>query len=95
MSALLSAVPQEEAVKLLLAYLRDDCPSDWEDKIQLDIIVTSLQEASPIEAGSHRADRLDEAMIALTRAATGSGTLRDWLITTAHILNLIGPDPDI
>jgi hypothetical protein len=88
MSALLSAVPQEEAILLLIAYLRDDCPDDWEDKIQIDIIVCSMQEpATPY--GPTRPATIEEALAALTRAAQGDTHLRDWIITTAHILNLL------
>lgn len=88
MSALLGAVPQDEAGILLLAYLRDDCPDDWEDKIQLDLLTTHLAETDPIY-GTPKAATIEEALAALTRAAQGDANLRAWIITTAKILNLI------
>ena len=88
MSALLGAVPQAEATTLLLAYLRDDCPDDWEDKIQLDLLVSHVAEPSGTY-GTPKAATIEEALAALTRAAQGDANLRAWLITTAKILNLI------
>ena len=88
MSALLGAVPQDEAATLLLAYLRDDCPDDWEDKIQLDLLTTHLAETDSTY-GTPKAATIEEALAALTRAAQGDANLRAWIITTAKILNLI------
>ncbi len=88
MSALLGAVPQDEAGILLLAYLRDDCPDDWEDKIQLDLLTTHLAETDSTY-GTPKAATIEEALAALTRAAQGDANLRAWIITTAKILNLI------
>ena len=91
MSALLGAVPQAEAGTLLLAYLRDDCPDDWEDKIQLDLLTTHLAEPSGTY-GTPKAATIEDALAALTRAAQGDANLRSWIITTAKILNLIEDD---
>lgn len=91
MSALLGAVPQDEAATLLLAYLRDDCPDDWEDKIQLDLLTTHLAETDPTY-GTPKAATIEEALAAITRATQGDANLRAWIITTAKILNLIGDE---
>jgi hypothetical protein len=88
MSALLHAVPQDEAAILLLAYLRDDCPDDWEDKITLDLLTGHLAEPSS-GYGPAKPATIEEALAALTRAAQGDANLRSWIITTAKILNLI------
>jgi hypothetical protein len=88
MSALLHAVPQDEAAILLLAYLRDDCPDDWEDKITLDLLTGHLAESSGAY-GPAKPATIEEALAALTRAAEGDANLRSWIITTARILNLI------
>jgi hypothetical protein len=89
MSALLGAVPQDEAAILLLAYLRDDCPDDWEDKITLDLLTGHLAEPSS-GYGPAKPATIEEALAALTRAAQGDANLRAWIITTARILNLNG-----
>jgi hypothetical protein len=88
MSALLHAIPQDEAAILLLAYLRDDCPDDWEDKITLDLLTGHLAEPSSGYSPAKPAT-IEEALAALTRAAQGDANLRAWIITTAKILNLI------
>lgn len=87
MSALLSAVPQAEAVTLLLAYLRDDCPDDWEDKIRLDCLITQVAEPEPVY-GTPKTTTIEEALAALTHAAQGDEQLRAWIITSVKILNL-------
>jgi hypothetical protein len=92
MSALLHAVPQEEAAVLLLAYLRDDCPDDWEDKIKLDLLTSHLAEPT-VTYGTPKAATIEAALAALTHAAHGDENLRLWLINTAKILKLI-PDDD-
>ena len=92
MSALLHAVPQEEAAVLLLAYLRDDCPDDWEDKIKLDLLTSHLAEPT-MTYGTPKAATIEAALAALTHAAHGDENLRLWLINTAKILKLI-PDDD-
>jgi hypothetical protein len=91
MSALLHAVPQDEAAILLLAYLRDDCPDDWQDKITLDLLTGHLAEPSS-GYGPAKPATIEEALAALTRAAQGDANLRSWIITTARILNLIGDE---
>lgn len=88
MSALLSAVPQAEAVTLLLAYLRDDCPDDWEDKIRLDCLFSHVTEPEPVY-GTPKTTTIEEALAALTHAAQGDEQLRAWIITSVKILNLI------
>jgi hypothetical protein len=88
MSALLHTIPQDEAAILLLAYLRDDCPDDWEDKITLDLLTGHLAEPSSGYSPAKPAT-IEEALAALTRAAQGDANLRAWIITTAKILNLI------
>jgi hypothetical protein len=91
MSALLHAIPQNEAAILLLAYLRDDCPDDWEDKITLDLLTGHLAEPSSGYSPAKPAT-IEEALAALTRAAQGDANLRAWIITTAKILNLINDE---
>lgn len=91
MSALLGAVPQDEAATLLLAYLRDDCPDDWEDKITLDLLVSHVAEPGAAY-GTPKVATIEEALAAFTRHAQGDEALRTWLITTAQILNLIPKD---
>ncbi len=88
MSSLLSAVPQAEAVTLLLAYLRDDCPDDWEDKIRLDCLFSQVAEPEPVY-GTPKTTTIEEALAALTHAAQGDEQLRAWIITSVKILNLI------
>ena len=39
--------------------------------------------------GCTRPATIDEALAALTRAALGDAQLRDWIINTARILNLL------
>ena len=95
MSALLAAVPIEVARDLLIAYLKDDCPDDWETKLIIDVLVPDggLQErdASSYTAGqpTDRQTQLEDALAALTHAAQGDAATRDWIIDTARLLNLI------
>jgi hypothetical protein len=95
MSALLASVPQPDAELLLLAYLRDDCPDDWEQRIHLEIMPAgSLAEPASTYQAPHAQNgaakpQIDRALAALTQAAAGDTDLRDWLIQTAHILRLI------
>jgi len=95
MSALLAAVPVEVARDLLIAYLKDDCPDDWENKLIIDVLIEtdSLHErdatgytASP---ATDRQTQLEEAITALTHAANGDAATRDWIIDTAKLFNLI------
>jgi hypothetical protein len=94
MSALLAAVPVEVARELLIAYLKDDCPDDWETKLIIDVLMPEgLQErnASSYTAGqpTDRQTQLEDALAALTHAAQGDSATRDWIIDTAKLLNLI------
>jgi hypothetical protein len=95
MSALLRAVPLEVARDLLIAYLKDDCPDDWEQRLIIDVLIASdgLQEQHPsgYTAGNSPTGQtvVEEALAALTKAAEGDASLRDWLIDTAKLLNLI------
>ena len=91
MSALLGAVAQDEAAILLLAYLRDDCPDDWEDKITLELLVSHVAELGATY-GTPKTATIEEALAAFTRHSQGDEALRTWLITTAQILNLISKD---
>lgn len=91
MSALLGAVPGDEAAILLLAYLRDDCPDDWEDKITLELLVSHVAEPGATY-GTPKTATIEEALAAFTRHSQGDEALRTWLITTAQILNLIHKD---
>jgi hypothetical protein len=94
MSALLAAVPVEVARELLIAYLKDDCPDDWETKLIIDVLMPEgLHErnASSYTAGqpTDRQTQLEDALAALTHAAQGDSATRDWIIDTAKLLNLI------
>lgn len=91
MSAILNAVPISEAEALLLAYLRDDCPDEWEDKITLNVLVAHLSEPVP-SYGSDTPATIEAALAAFTRAAQGDENLREWLITSARILNLLSKE---
>jgi hypothetical protein len=95
MSALLRAVPFEVARDLIIAYIKDDCPNDWIERLVIDVLSfrDGLQEQHPT---GYTADNLkpgqtvvEEALAALTKAAEGDASLRDWLIDTARLLNLI------
>jgi hypothetical protein len=89
MSAILSSVPTEDARRLLLAYLRDDCPDDWEQRIILDIASPSsvVREEMPSPTAPAR-PQIEAAIEALAQAAEGDSHLREWLIDTARLLNL-------
>ena len=95
MSALLAAVPVEVARDLLIAYLKDDCPDDWQNKLIIDVLTdtASLQDraATGYTAGPpiDRQTQLEEAITALTHAANGDAATRDWIIDTAKLFNLI------
>jgi len=95
MSALLAAVPIEVARDLLIAYLKDDCPDDWEGKVIIDVLLDSpgLHDCSSTgyTAGqpTDRQTQLEDALAALTHAAQGDAATRDWIIDTARLLNLI------
>jgi len=96
MSALLASVPQHDAELLLLAYLRDDCPDDWEQRILLEIMAGSrlaepqgTYESPAITGSGSPKPQIDRALAALAQAAAGDTALRDWIIQTAQILRLI------
>ena len=95
MSALLAAVPVEVARDLLIAYLKDDCPDDWESKLIIDVLTdtASLEERSltsyTASPPMDRQTQLEEALTALTHAANGDAATRDWIIDTAKLFNLI------
>jgi hypothetical protein len=95
MSALLASVPTNDAELLLLAYLRDDCPDDWEQRIHVEVMPVAHQVSEstttyfcpPGEQAPK--PQIDRALAALTQAASGDTELRDWIIQTAQVLNLI------
>jgi len=95
MSALLAAVPIEVARTFLIAYLKDDCPDDWEGKVLIDVLLDDSgiheRNATDYTAGqpTDRQTLLEQALSALTHAANGDAATRDWIIDTAKLLNLI------
>jgi hypothetical protein len=95
MSALLAAVPIEVARTFLIAYLKDDCPDDWEGKVLIDVLLDDSgiheRNATSYTAGqpTDRQTLLEQALSALTHAANGDAATRDWIIDTAKLLNLI------
>jgi hypothetical protein len=95
MTALLAAVPIEIARTFLIAYLKDDCPDDWEGKVLIDVLLNDSgiheRNATSYTANqpTDRQTQLEDALAALTHAAQGDSATRDWIIDTAKLLNLI------
>lgn len=93
MAKLLAAVPHDTARELLTAYLLDDCPTDWVDRVTIlveasDTSDSKLQEPTTSYRVQLSTAGLARQILAQMSAALDAGDtlLADWLATTGRLL---------
>jgi len=83
LAQILAHVPDDIAVRLLNAYLLDDIPEDWRQRVTVTIQARSSRLMEPDTAPQK--DRLTIALERFERTARGDPSFASWVTNTASV----------